>query len=284
MCLFPNQNNNVTGIAYKKGVTSFGCGACPECLSSRSNKIMLRDVFEASEHKYNCMCTLTYDTYIRDERGKIIGERVNLRKVDVRDCQLFIKRLRQYVFRHYGVSFKYRLSAEYGKKTHRPHYHVLFFGWCFPDVVQYKKSKRGNLIYTSAILTKLWRHGICTVDSVNVTPSIAKYCSKYTQKDHGAEDTFSLCSNGIGLEALWKKFNGLYYVVEGRKYSVPREIWQRYIMQKYTSPSFVRGMTPKYVNKTIDTMRDGSYFENQRARRRYRQIRDMDPLYRKYIV
>lgn len=282
MCFFPLPNHRVRGEAYKKGVTEFPCGACPECMSSRANKIVLRDVFEASQHEHNCMCTLTYDSYIRDEQGRIVGENLNLRKVDVRDCQLFLKRLRIYVQRHYGVSFKYRLSAEYGKKTHRPHYHVLFFGWSFPDVVKYKKSKRGNWIYTSALLTKLWKHGICTVDAVRVTPSIARYCSKYTSKDHGAEDTFSLCSHGIGMDALYRAFNGLYYVVEGQRHSVPREIWQRYITDLYSGGSVE--FSPRYVNKSPESLADGSYYVAVQLRKNYRFVRDNDPLYLNYLA
>lgn len=281
MCLFPLPNNNIKGQAYKKGVTNFACGGCPECMTARANKIMLRDVFEASSHKYNCMCTLTYDTYIRDERGRIIGERVSDKKVNVRDCQLFIKRLRIYVQRHFGVDFKYRLSAEYGKKTHRPHYHVIFFGWTFPDVVEYKRSKRGNLIYTSHLLSKMWRHGICTVDSIHVNAAIAKYCSKYTSKDHGAEDTFSLCSHGIGIDQLCQKFNGLYYVVEGQRYSIPREVWQRYITDCYSGGKY--HFSTKYINKTEQTLSDGSYDFAWRQRRKYQIIRDHDPLYMAYL-
>lgn len=278
MCFFPNPNLNITGSAYKKGVTSFPCGGCPECMSARANKIVLRDVYEAMDHEHNCMCTLTYDSYIRDSHGHIVGEKLNLRSVNVRDCQLFIKRLRIYVQRHYGVSFKYRLSAEYGKKTHRPHYHVLFFGWTFPDVVRYKKSRRGNWIYTSALLTKIWGHGICTVDSVRVSPSIARYCSKYTSKDHGAEDTFSLCSHGIGIDSLCRHFNGLYYVVEGRRYSIPREVWQRYITELYEGRYH---FTTKYVNLSSAPL--SVVRRNRRLRKAYRIIRDHDPLYVEYL-
>lgn len=281
MCLFPNKNNLTDGPAFKKGVTEFPCGGCPECMQSRANKIMLRDVFEASQHKQNCMCTLTYDTYIRDVTGRIIGEKVSDKRVDKRDCQLFIKRLRMQVLRKFGVCFKYRISAEYGKKTHRPHYHVEFFGWSFPDVVKYKKSKRGNWIYTSAMLSAAWGHGICTVDAVRLSPAIARYCSKYISKDKGVEDTFSLCSQGIGIDALYKAFNGLYYVVEGRRYSIPREVWQRYIIDAYSGGNYT--FSTRYVNRTPQSLLDGSYEYAARQRRKYQIIRDHDPLYQAYL-
>lgn len=281
MCLFPTPNFNVRGIAYQKGVTSFECGACPECLSKRASRIMVRDVYEAMSHVENCMCTLTYDQYVRDKNGRIIGERVADRKVDKRDCQLFIKRLRSYVFRHYGVRIKYRLSAEYGKKTHRPHYHVLIFGWCPPDTVFYKKSKRGSVIYRSALLARLWRHGICTVDAKRVSASIAKYCSKYTSKDKGAEDTFSLCSQGIGVAELMRQFNGLYYMVEGRKYPIPRVVWQNYITDCYAG-GFVE-FDCRYVNGTDKNRANGSFERSRYLRAAYRYVRDNDPTYQAYL-
>lgn len=279
MCLFPLPNYMIDSDAYRKGVTKFNCGACPECLSARASRIMVRDVFEASQHVNNCMVTLTYDQYIRDFHGKIIGERVANRSVDKRDVQLFIKRLRMYVWRHFKVRIKYRLSAEYGKKTHRPHYHALIFGFTFPDCVKYKKSKRGNWIYTSAKLTELWRFGICTVDSIRISPAVARYCSKYTSKDHGAEDTFSLCSQGIGLDAMYQSFNGLCYTVEGRQYPIPREIWQRYIIDCYGGGPF--SFSTQYVNYNGDNWND--FLRSRRLRKAYRIIRDRDPLYQQYL-
>lgn len=298
MCLFPTPNFNISsfrmvygeakiygGEAYRRGLTHFECGACPECLSKRASRIMVRDVYEASSHVENCMITLTYDKYLRDSSGRIIGEQVADRKVDKRDCQLFIKRLRSFVWRRYGVRIKYRLSAEYGKKTHRPHYHCLIFGWCFPDCVFYKKSKRGSLIYKSNILNSLWRHGICTVDAKTVSPAIAKYCSKYTSKDKGAEDTFSLCSQQIGVEALMRNFNGLYYMVEGIKYPVPRVVWERYINDCYQGGSV--SFSSKYVNRKYDSERnclnEEEYECSEALRLAYRFVRDSDPTYQAYL-
>lgn len=282
MCFFPTPNLRFDGDAYKRGVTHFECGACPECLKKRASRIMLRDVYEARDHVDNCMLTLTYDNYLRDDKGRVIGEQVADRSVDRRDIQLFIKRLRIYVWRHYGVRVKYRVSAEYGKRTHRPHYHVLIFGFSFPDAVFYKKSKRGSVIRRSALLNKLWRHGICTVDSNRVTPAIARYCSKYTQKDHGAEDTFSLCSHGIGRDGLYRDFNGIGYTIDGVTYPVPRDIWERYIVDCYSGGPI--DFDNRYVNKTDDSLADGSYARSVRLRAAYRFVRDSDPLYKNYLA
>lgn len=234
MCFFPRPNNFFNSIAYQKGITEYDCGKCPECLSKRSNAWALRAVAHAKTVKKACMVTLTYDSFIYDEKGNIIGENLNLRKVDKRDCQLFIKRLREYFDRVKGVKdIKYILSAEYGKRTGRPHYHAILFNVDFGDLQYHKKSKRGNTIYRSPLLQKLWKHGICTVDSKRISPAVAKYCTKYCMKDFGADDTFMLVSNNLGIDQLLKEFNGRSYWIDGQEYPIPRAVWNKYIMEKY---------------------------------------------------
>ena len=45
----------------------------------------------------------------------------------VREMQLFIKRLRKYVYKKTSKSFRYYVVSEYGPKTFRPHYHGMLF-------------------------------------------------------------------------------------------------------------------------------------------------------------
>lgn len=247
MCLFPRWNSNTTDKAYKKGVTSFECGACPECLSKRSNIWALRCSME-SKTSNAIMVTLTYDTYKYDKNGNIIGENVSNRKVDKKDCQKFIKRLRVYMERKQKSDKKvsYLLSAEYGTRTHRPHYHAILFNVKFDDIRYYKKSKRGNVIYKSHTLTKIWNNGICTIDSLVSSAAIAKYCTKYTAKSRSA-DTFTLCSRKIGLEEMLKRFNGKSYFVDGREYPIPKFVWNHVIEDKYCAYGY-----SKYYNKPKD--------------------------------
>lgn len=279
MCLFERANTNYSGVAYKKGVTSFECGACPECLAKKSRRWALRAVYEAQESP-SCMVTLTYDTYIRDGRGRVIGEEVADRRVDKRDVQLFIKRLRKWCTSRYGKDYriKYLITAEYGKKTHRPHYHALLFGVNFPDVTVYKRSKRGHVIYKSDILTRLWNHGICTVDTQNLSAACARYCTKYCAKDSRAEDTFMLFSRGIGEKGLLRDFNGKSYIIDGREYPIPRQIWEKKICEWYRG--FLPAFSPKYVSPRYDYK---LYQEFVVLRRNYIALRDSDPSYQAYI-
>ncbi|UPW40996.1 replication initiator protein [Sigmofec virus UA08Rod_5838] len=283
MCLFPLPNSNISGLAYKKGVHEFDCGACPECMRKRSNIWALRSVYEARSHAFNCMITLTYDNFIRDPKtGKILGETPVDRdlRVNKRDVQLFIKRLRAW---HSTIScekIKYLACAEYGSTTHRAHYHIILFGVHFPDLHFYKKSKRGNSIYMSNILTNLWKHGICTVDCINVHSAVARYCTKYCAKSR-SENTFMLASQRIGLDKLLEDFNGINYMIDGREYPIPRVVWQEVILRRYGS-SF-SDMSYKYVNYTTENWLNGSFERSKIQRSIYRAVRDSDPQYSAYL-
>lgn len=249
MCLFPFSNNDRNSIAYKKGVREFECGACPECLSKRSKQWALRAVAQAQVSPSVMIC-LTYDDYIHDTNtGRIIGERVSPKKCNKEDVQKFIKRLRRYMQYHFNqTDIKYLVTAEYGKTTHRAHYHALLFNVQFNDLVPYKRSKRGNLIYKSATLDKIWQHGICTVDSVNVQSACARYCTKYAMKDKNA-DTFMLFSRGIGESVLMRDFNGISYIYDGFEYTIPRQIWRNYIENKYNIVGYSRYRGLSYCEK-----------------------------------
>lgn len=287
MCLFPLPNYDVTSSAYKKGVTSFNCGACPECLSSRANTWALRAVYEAKDHFENCMCTLTYDTYIYDKLGNVIGERVSDMHVCKRDVQLFIKRLRK---KFPDKPFKYLITSEYGKRTHRAHYHCLFFGLSFSDAVFYKLSKRGNIIYKSKTLTEVWNNGICTVDCLNVGASVARYCTKYCAKDSRSDDTFMLTSHNIGISGLLTDFNGLSYIVDGREYPIPRKVWQIILSARYRGCGLP--FTTRYFNRPKErpfgdplSKRDFVRFRFWKGLlNNYYYIRDNDNQYQNYIA
>lgn len=294
MCLFPLPNNDIFSVAYKKGVTEFDCGACPECLRKRSNSWALRSVYEAKSYAHNCMITLTYDNFKRDCNGNIVyvngipqEEPVNpFLCVDKRHIQLFIKRLRKWYSKFApGELIKYICCAEYGSTTHRAHYHLILFNVRFPDIHFYKRSKRGNIIYMSSILTKLWGKGICTVDSIRVLSSVARYCTKYCAKER-SDQTFMLCSQNIGIDNLLKEFNGKSYFIDGREYTIPRSVWQKYIISKY--PQYP-DISYKYINRKFDESRSevlnyDEFCAGNHRRAAYRAVRDCDSVYRSYLA
>lgn len=272
MCYFP-KSVNPNSPASRKGIREFGCGVCPECLRKKSNYWSLKCTAQ-SKTMCGMMITLTYDQYVRDSNGNIVGERLpDDMSVHKRDVQLFVKRLRKYIdYYGHGEKIKYLISAEYGKRTHRPHYHAIIFGYQFADIVPYKKSKRGNMIYKSATLNKIWKNGICTVDSININGAVARYCTKYCMKDAGADDTFMLFSRGIGDEELLRDFNGRSYYVEGRECAIPRMIWLKWCERNLTDGSGYA----THIYRREDR-------ENQKARERLYKIRDSSTLYQAYL-
>lgn len=231
MCLF-NFPNKSSIAAKNKGIIEFECGSCPECLQKKSRLWALRCSMEAKVSP-GVMVTLTYDTYkVLYGKTSTIEENPTdpTLPLSKRDCQLFIKRLRK----HFEPKkIKYLITAERGKRTGRAHYHALLFGVQFDDLVKYKKSDRGNWIYKSRTLEKIWQNGICTVDCINLSAKTARYCTKYCSKDSGVDDTFMLFSRGIGEQKLLEEFNGKSYWIDGREYSIPKQIWQRVIESRY---------------------------------------------------
>lgn len=290
MCLFPIANPLPDGVAARKGLLNFKCGACPECLREKASAWALRAVYEARQHPYNCMITLTYDSYKYTKNGRFDGRHLeelssdpNI-EVSKRHIQLFIKRLRKCFS---NEKIKYICAAEYGSKTHRAHYHLILFGVRFPDLRYYKKSSRGNVIYNSPLLEKLWTFGICTVDNINVTEASARYCTKYCAKDR-SDETFMLFSQGIGIDAMLNEFNGECYYMNGRRYPIPRAVWQRYIMNKYKQ-KYPR-IDYRYVNRDYSVFDKFSYLHDIRYvrsmynRRWYMRVRDNDPVYKNYLA
>lgn len=284
MCFFPRYLPRSTPSGYP---SYYKCGVCPECLSSRANEWALRAVMESRYHVSSCMITLTYDHYKYNSSGRIVGEMpvdsslVVLKK----DVQDFIKRLRanngsENYYYSLDSDFKYMCSAEYGSKTHRAHYHLILFGCHFNDLVKYKKSKRGNLIYKSDSLSRVWQHGICTVDSVRIGASVARYCTKYMNKQYGANGTFSLFSQRIGLRGLFDNFNGRFYMLEGKMIPVPRIFWRYYTVGKF--PFLAYAMKNSYPSVTAENLCNGVSRRAMKRRAMYRYYRDSLPEYQNY--
>lgn len=142
MCLSPikikNRRKNIEGnMPFECEVP---CGHCAECLQEKRNEYYFRCYYEAQSTfdsgGYVYFDTLTY----RDEQLPHMSEFTEIPDgfedsscFDVRDYRLFFVRLRRELSRlGYDVAhnLKYFLTSEYGTeegKTHRPHYHVLFF-------------------------------------------------------------------------------------------------------------------------------------------------------------
>ncbi len=119
-------------------------------------------------HEKNCFITLTFSQVE-------LMKRKNPWSIEVRDWQLFIKRLRK----RYGSKIRFFHCGEYGETTGRPHYHACLFNFDFPDKQLYSQPN-GQKLYTSKILEELWPYGFCTVGTV--TFESAAYVARYIMK------------------------------------------------------------------------------------------------------
>lgn len=148
-----------------KGI-SLPCGRCIGCRLERTRQWAVRIMHEAKMHDENSFVTLTYNDENLPEGGSI----------NVRDCQLWIKRLRERIA---PVRIKFFMCGEYGEKLERPHYHAILFGYSFPDKVFFKGSGELSL-YTSRLLSESWPHGFASVGSVSYDS--AAYVAGYALK------------------------------------------------------------------------------------------------------
>lgn len=150
------------------------CGQCIGCRLARSREWACRIMHEVSLHDENCFVTLTYDPEHLPAGGA-------LKKSDFQD---FMRRLRRF---YAGESISYFHCGEYGEENARPHYHAILFGVWFPDARLHKHNGRGEPLFESAALTRLWGKGGCLVGAVTFESAayVARYtCSKITGSDY----------------------------------------------------------------------------------------------------
>ena len=175
------------------------CGVCIGCRIDRAEAWAIRATHEAHMAKYewpgepgSCFLTLTY-------APEAVPVDFSVRK-DV--MQRFMKRLRMKI----GVPVRYLLCGEYGEKRGRPHFHILLFGYAFPDRRPWRRI-RGNQLYRSAELEEVWTEGHVEIGAV--TYQSARYVAGYVVKKLGGEKAD---------EAYWRQSP-----VDGETYKVEPE-------------------------------------------------------------
>lgn len=164
----------------------FKCGKCVGCLKDRRDEWSMRVMDEARVRgPLNCsFLTLTYDVEHIPMPPHVSKEAL----------RLFIRRLRK---AHPELKIKYFGCGEYGDKGGRPHYHLIIFGYNFPDRKFYSKNKSGDRRYKSDELERLWPFGLCEVG--DVTHRSAGYCASYLVKSGGQGP---LWNDGTGVDPV----------------------------------------------------------------------------------
>ena len=278
------------------------CGRCALCNARKREDWSIR--FHAESQVSSTLpvfFTLTYNEenvpynyyYKVTRNGHELKKVRSLRKEDV---QKFLKRLRIYFERklNYTTKIRYAAVGEYGKTTHRPHYHICVWNWPSPVDLGVNTSLQPDvqdihfIQKSEAILHETWK--LCNdnksfdFDYAGVTKSIvngkryrntghkgeskgvAKYVAKYVTKKcyvpRFAEKNRMLCSNrngGIGVPYLRKDIS-VYRIPLNSQFLHIQD--SKYIMPRlfklwlFPSPS-------KLLNGVYDKLKVLSYHLNQ---------------------
>lgn len=236
MCLSP-----ITVKDSCNRVRHVPCGKCIQCVARYQQDWSFRLDEEMTHWKYSYYLTLTYDDcncprasippdvslryilssrfpecrernrYRYDHSGDydyLFKSRIN-RSILVPTCdkshvQNYIKRIRERYYRDTGsrLDIKYFLCSEYGPKTWRPHYHVIFF-------TNLPLQEFTNYIVTPWHYGNVdWSHQCIQLNEQGDYMDICSYVSKYICKPQEfvnpyesvgiVAKTFRLMSKGIG--------------------------------------------------------------------------------------
>jgi hypothetical protein len=142
------------------------CGKCPGCRFARVEDWVNRCVLESKQHPQNSYVTLTYNDQNLPPDGALCHA----------DFQLFMKRFRKAIA---PLKVRFFMCGEYGSTGQRAHYHAIFFGYQFPDLVPIGRTG-DNISYGSQMLSDLWGKGFVKVGEV--TPASIQYVAGYTLK------------------------------------------------------------------------------------------------------
>lgn len=205
---------------YSKEFATFQlpCGQCIECRLEYARQWAIRCVHEAQMHPQNIFLTLTYD-----------DDHIGNNRLDYADFQKFMKRLRKTSNNQIGVF----VTGEYGEKSKRMHWHAILFNYA-PTDAEYKYStERGDKVFRSKNIDKLWGKGATEFGSV--TLQSAGYCARYAAKKlvHGEDvELYKPISKKSSKHAIGKAWLQKYYMdvfrhghivlPDGKTCSIPR--------------------------------------------------------------
>ena len=242
------------------------CGKCIGCRLDYSRMWATRSVHEAYMHNYykNCaFLTLTFN-------DEMLNRRRNPHSLDKTAFRSWIKRLRKAVKAHYDCEFRFMACGEYGAKHKRPHYHILIYGFNFPDKYIYKYRKVNGvdvIYYRSDFLESLWRPAHCAksfgfsvIGDVNFESSayVARYVTKKlfgkyadaVYKDKEPEFLLTSRMPGLGFEYMKKFKDDIFrhgYIMLPNKFKAPIP---RYYINKIKEID--ENLYTKYRMKAID--------------------------------
>ena len=204
------------------------CGKCIGCRLEYSRQWANRMMLELQYHDSAFFVTLTYsddflprNPVVDQSTGEYRYDSFTLRKAHL---SKFIKHVRK----HYpDQNIRFYGAGEYGSTTVRPHYHIIIFGLRLDDLVMYKRTSQGDVLYTSPGLNECWSNffgydskGLARYDQIGwcvvapVTWETCAYVARYVNKKmsgsleswfitNNMEMPFSLMSRRPGIGKKW---------------------------------------------------------------------------------
>jgi len=178
------------------------CGTCLACSLSYSLGWSVRCCHEASLYEYNSFVTLTYNDYFNERNG--FG-------LNYRDVVLFLKRLRKALHKTFNDfafdtdlrhNLRFFMCGEYGSKTYRPHFHLLFFNLDFYDK-KLHSIRNGIKNFVSDTLSSFWTDPL-TGESYGhavlgqLTVASAAYVARYSAKKFYERQDFLMFNHNTG--------------------------------------------------------------------------------------
>lgn len=152
------------------------CGHCKACAYNKQSDWATRLSFEAKSYPKQSVLFLglSYNDEHLPENGSLVK----------RDVQLFMKRLRKWI---YPRKCRFFLAGEYGELRGRPHYHVILFGVTRADLKLYCDFYSRKLKGTVAF-SRLWHDKtnapIGRVTVQDILPVHFSYVAKYASKKY----------------------------------------------------------------------------------------------------
>nr|QJB19034.1 MAG: replication initiator protein [Microvirus sp.] len=231
------------------------CGQCIGCRIDRTQSWAARCIHEAQFHEKSCFVTLTYADQNLPPGGTLVKKHF----------QDFMKRLRK----NSGIPVRYFHCGEYGENLSRPHYHAILFGIDFPDKIKHTQNSKGEIIYTSQLLERIWQHGFCTVGPVNY--QTAAYTASYIMKKitgeiaaahyQGRQPEYVTMSLKPGLGTKFFEefkddvFPSDYVVINGKQRKVPK-FYDR-LLEKH-HPEFHETVKHARIRRGLDYRSDST--------------------------
>lgn len=180
--------------------------------------------------------TLTYDPENLPQNGSL----------NKKHFQKFIKSLRKRT----KQKIRYYHCGEYGDALARPHYHAILFGYDFPDKEPFFE-KKGQITYTSELLTKTWKKGHATIGTATIESAayVARYCMKKINGDQ-AEHHYKRLNPATGeLTDVIPE-----YATMSLKPAIGREWFEKYMDDIYPhgfaiGPNLKKMKPPKYYER-----------------------------------